>query len=689
MTNHVLFEIGVEELPARFIDEAEQQLFNKTTDWLKELRIPYDSIQTFSTPRRLAVQIQGVSETQTTVKEEARGPSEQIAKDSDGNWTKAAVGFTKGQGKTTDDIYTKEQKGSTYIFVEKHIEGKPIFQLLPTFQEIIKSIPFQQNMRWADQTLRYARPIRWLVAMYNNEIVPFEIADIKSGNLTYGHRFLGKDINLNNPLEYQEKLKENFVIVDKGERQQFILSGIRQLEDNEQFHVVKDEELLSEVCNLVEYPTVFHGEFETSFLNLPPEVLITSMKEHQRYFSVQSNNGDLLPYFISVRNGNDNEISTVIRGNEKVLHARLSDAQFFYEEDQKQSLDFHRKKLERVVFQEKLGSISDKVARVTKNTKDIAAKLNMEKETTKQSIRTAEISKFDLMTNMVHEFTELQGIMGEKYALLYGEDKIVAQAIREHYLPKQANGKLPESAPGAIVSLADKLDTIIGFISVDLTPTGSQDPYSLRRQAIGVLRILEDRQWDITFESLLAIAMQQYKLVVNDSIAEKIHSFFTLRMTYLLKQKSIEQDVIEAVLQKEIGNVSYVTEKALVLSAKRNDPDFKHIQEALVRVLNLANAAAPTDVDESLFKTPSESQLHDKYLEVRQKYGQVRKQKQAKQALSELAKLAEPIHSFLENNMVMTDHHAIKNNRLSLINHLASLINDYADLTIIQWKQHT
>lgn len=688
MSSNVLFEIGLEELPARFIDDAEKQLINKTKKWLEDLRISYAEISAFSTPRRLAVLINGIANHQLTINEEVRGPSEKIAKDHDGNWSKAAIGFTKGQGKSVEDVYIKEVKGTNYIFVEKNIEGKPTADLLPSFKDIIESIEFSQNMRWANETMRYARPIRWLVALYNEVVIPFEIAHVKTGNITNGHRFLGSQVELNNPSEYEERLRDNFVIANREERDQLIIKGIKELEEKENFTIEIDKDLLIEVRNLVEYPTVFFGSYEESFLKMPSEVLITSMKEHQRYFPVKSKNGDLLPHFVSVRNGDANDIDTVVRGNEKVLRARLADGKFFYEEDLKQTIDFNLAKLERVIFQVKLGTLADKVKRIVESTKQLAVLLNCNEDTTKKAIRSAEISKFDLPTNMVNEFTELQGVMGEKYAIHFGEDATVAQAIREHYLPNQANGVLPQTIPGALVSIADKLDTIVGFISVGLTPTGSQDPYSLRRQALGVLRILEERQWDISLEQLLRAALDQYDVADNEAIMKNILQFFTLRASFLLREKNVEQDIIDAVLQKEIGVFSYTISKATLLSNKRNEASFKSVEEALVRILNLSKDKNDLDVDQSLFETQSEQALFEKLTEIKQPYREANQQQEAKQSLSLLTQLANPIYDFFENNMVMAEDLKLRKNRLALVNNVAQLINDFADLTIIQWKQH-
>ncbi|MBP1968695.1 glycyl-tRNA synthetase beta chain [Virgibacillus natechei] len=692
MGKDVLVEIGLEELPARYIDDAERQLADKTKNWLVELRITHDSIISFSTPRRLTVLVKNVAEEQTTIVEEAKGPAKDIAKDANGDWTKAAIGFTKGQGKTVEDIYTKDLNGTTYIYVKKHIEGKQTTDLLPELRSIIESIQFGKNMRWAEQTLKYARPIRWLVALFGDSVIPFEVANVRTSNVTFGHRYLGTELSLNNPSEYQTALFKNYVVVDAGERERLILDGIKQVEQKENFQIPVDKELLDEVRNLVEYPTAFVGSYEKSFLQLPSEVLIISMKEHQRYFPVKSHDGTLLPYFVGVRNGDDYALDTVIKGNEKVLRARLADAQFFYEEDQNHSIDYYMDKLERVVFQEKLGTISDKVRRVVYLTRELAQLLNLDEKTANNAIRTAEISKFDLMSHMVNEFTELQGIIGEKYALNFGENSEVSKAIKEHYLPKQANGYLPESIAGSVVSIADKLDTIVGCISIGLIPTGSTDQYGLRRQATGILRIMQANKWNITLESLLESTKSVYQtLDIDQRNAEKVTNdladFFHLRAAYLLKEMGVEQDVVQAVLHREIGAVDYTFAKATILTNKRNDDQFKYIQEALVRVLNLASKTNQTEVNQKHFETDSEQALYEKYEALVNDYAKVKEQKDAKSTLELLGELAEPIHNFFDHNMVMAEDDQIKTNRLALVNKIAYLILDYADLTAVEWKQ--
>lgn len=684
--NNVLFEVGVEELPARFIDDAETQLKTKTINWLQDLRIDFEEVITYSTPRRLAVLIKGIAENQQTIDEEVRGPQIKIAKDADDNWTKAAIGFTKGQGKSIDDIYIKKVKNVSYIFVNNHIEGKPTAKLLPEFKDIIEAIHFAQTMRWGSGPFRFARPIRWLVGLYNEQIIPFEIADVKTSNVTRGHRFLGNETVITDPLDYEALLLKEYVVVDPTTRENMIKQQMKKLEEEAGFSIVVAESLLQEVRNLVEYPTVFYGSFEEDFLQLPKEVLITSMEEHQRYFPVMSKDGELLPYFIGVRNGDDHELANVVRGNEKVLRARLADGVFFYEEDQKNSIDFYLEKLKTVVFQKEIGTVHEKLDKVKQITQLISDKLNIDNATSKQAVRAAEICKFDLMTNMINEFPELQGIMGEYYALIKQEDPIVAEAIKEHYYPVQANGKLASSVPGSIVSVADKIDTIVGTISVGLIPTGSQDPYSLRRQAIGVLRTMEKHEWNVTVEEIIQVAENLYD-ITDKQVIDKIEEFFTSRAAYLLGKKNIEQDIIKAVLHDDIGVFHYSAAKAEVLEEKRSKESFKTTQEALVRVMNLGKKHHQLEVNESLFATESEIALYKQYKAVKTNFLALNNAHDAKGSLNELTKLTDPIHAFFENNMVMDKDEVVKNNRLALVHQISELISEYADLSLIEWKQ--
>ncbi|QGH34960.1 glycine--tRNA ligase subunit beta [Gracilibacillus salitolerans] len=693
-TTNVLFEVGLEEMPARFMNDTEKQLKSKTIDWLKDIRLAYQNLTTYITPRRFAVLIEGLDYKQADQEEEAKGPALKIAKDDDGNWTKAAIGFSKGQGKSIDDLYLKEVNGTEYVFVNKFLEGKTQEELLSDFKDIILGLNFPKNMRWADQNLRYIRPIKWLVALQDEKVIPFEIAGVHTSNKSFGHRFLGGRIEINTPSSYAQLLNDQYVIAETKKRQEMIFNGIRQLEQEKGWKIPIDGDLLTEVTHLVEYPTVFFGHFSEEFLHIPKEVLITSMKEHQRYFPVQTENNQLLPYFIGVRNGTSDHIDTVSRGNEKVLRARLQDAQFFYDEDQKQSIDNNLTQLDRMVFQESLGTIGDKVKRVTEISEIIATELDLSEQEKTQIERAARISKFDLVTNMVNEFTELQGIMGRKYATIFGEEDVVAQAIEEHYMPRNANDELPASIVGSVVSIADKIDTIVGCFAVGLIPSGSQDPYALRRQALGILQINQHNSWDLNINQLIEKVFALFDAKDISKAAEKSHvlnhleSFFKQRAAYIMKEAGIEADIIDAVLVNELSDFSLLLDKAQLLKEKRADSIFKDKQEAFVRVMNLATKAEGNKtIEPSLFEKNEENKLYQTYIDIKDHYQNAIAKKDAKAALDQLTPLVEPIHHFFDNTMVMADDEKIRDNRLALLKVIASEINKFADLTKVQWKQ--
>lgn len=650
----------------------------------KDARIHYDRVEVFATPRRLAIIIHDIHDKQADFEEEVRGPKVDIAKDADGNWSKAAIGFTRGQGLTVDDIYIKEEKDIPYVYVTKRLEAESTETILPQFKEIIEGLSFPQTMRWGTLKDRFARPIRWIVALYNSNVVSFQVANVQSDRLTQGHRFLGSEVSLAHANDYVEALKEQYVIVKDDERKQMIVDQIKQLEENHHFHVVVEDDLLEEVNYLVEYPTAFTGQFEAKYLDLPKEVLVTSMKEHQRYFPVENKEEELLAYFVSVRNGDQNHIDNVIRGNEKVLKARLADGQFFYEEDRKGSIDEFVDKLKKIVFQEDVGTVYEKMENTRKIANYIARGLQVQEDAMADVDRAASIYKFDLVTNMVNEFTELQGIIGEYYALYFGETEEVAQAIREQYYPTSANGQLPSSTVGSILSVADKLDTIVACISVGLVPTGSQDPYALRRQAIGLLRIMTNEKWDLSFKDLLTYAFDIYGVDKTD-VREMIETFMKERGLYILSQANIDKDISEAILQNRIDVMYTSINKAKLLVEKKHDESFKEKVEAFIRVLNIGKKHNLLEVDEQLFETDSEKSLYKAFQELKKKLHD--KNLSEDENLSLLETLAQPIHQFFENNMVMADDKAIKNNRLALLHNISNEIQNFADFTLVEWKK--
>lgn len=687
----VLLEIGLEEMPARYITDAMEQLGDKVTQWFAAKNISYEKVELYSTPRRLAVIITNVDEKQADIHEEAKGPSKKIALDEAGNWTKAALGFARGQGVTVDELYVKEINGVEYVFAEKHISGQDTFSILPELQDIITSIHFPKNMRWASYDLKYIRPIHWICALYGEEIIPMQILNVTSSNVTEGHRFLGKQITIPTPAQYKQLLEEQFVIVDPKVRKSSILTQLQQLEEKNNWIIPVDEDLLEEVNNLVEYPTALSGTFETSFLQIPDEVLITSMKEHQRYFPVKNEAGQLLPYFVTFRNGNDEHLENVAKGNEKVLRARLADAQFFYEEDQKSSIAESCEKLNKIVFHEELGTTGEKVKRIVMLAGKLADKLQLSHADKEKIIRAATICKFDLVTNMVNEFPELQGIMGEKYAVIFGEDPEVAKAINEHYMPRSADDSVAETKIGAIVGIADKLDTIISFFGIGLIPTGSQDPYALRRQAQGIVQTLLAHQMELSLADIIDLGLAEnagQNLLKHDKekVKEDVLAFFKLRLKNVLQEEQVRYDVIDAVLANNIGNVNEIVLKAKFIMEQLESDSFKQTVEALSRVTNIADKATSAQYDVALFQAKEEEQLHNAYVAIKDDVIQQIQSLQFAEAFRQLASLTEAINNYFEHIMVMVDDETVRDNRLGHLAAISQLIHQFARFTAIVFK---
>ena len=676
----LLLEIGLEELPARFVTASMKQLSDKVQKWLTQKAIEFGEVEAFSTPRRLAILIKDVAESQKDIEEEAKGPAKKIAVDSEGNWSKAALGFVRGQGMTAEDIYFKELKGVEYVHVNKFIKGQPTVQLLSELQDIITGMTFPKNMRWANQELRFVRPIKWLIALFGKEVVPFSIADVETGRETKGHRFLGESAVIETPDQYVTSLNEQFVMANPDKRRTVILEQIKNLEQENGWIIPVDEDLLEEVNNLVEYPTVLFGRFEEEFLELPSQVLITSMKEHQRYFPVKDQDGKLLPFFVTVRNGDDRHLDKVSKGNEKVLRARLSDAAFFYKEDQKKEIDDALKKLDSIVYHEEIGTLAEKTARVSEVTGALVDALNLQVDKD-LALRAAKIAKFDLVSHMVYEFPELQGYMGEKYALLKGETKEVAAAINEHYMPRHADDNVPPSVIGALVSVAEKIDTLASFFAIGVIPTGSQDPYALRRQASGVVQILAEKKWDITLEELITLGLKGLEakgLLKRDLVDVKtdMHTFFKARVKHLLQELHIRYDLIDAVLHNEIGYIHSLVERAKVLEAKKDEAGFKESLEALSRVMNIAvKCEDKVMVNPATFENEQEKAMYEKFGTVASQYA---KTTDEMEHFEQLISLQSEIEAYFEHTMVMADDESVRNNRLSLMKEISNLVSDFA-----------
>lgn len=691
MAKDLLVEIGMEEIPARFVRDAGEQLKEKLIKWLSEANLSHEGANLFATPRRIAVVIEGLQEKQEDSVVEMKGPSRKIAEDGEGGWTKAAIGFAKSQKVDLEDLFYKEIKGIEYIHARKENKGLRTEEVLPqVLKEIILSMSFPKNMRWGSGELRFVRPIRWIVALFGSQVVPFEVENVTSGRITRGHRFLGSETTIEEASTYVANLQEQYVIVDPDVRRKLVLDGIERLANQHQWHVPIDEELLEEVVFLVEYPTVLYGSFAHEFLEIPQEVLITSMREHQRYFPVMDMQGQLLPYFITVRNGNEDGLDQVARGNEKVLRARLSDARFFYHEDQKLKINTALEKLEKVVFHEELGTIGDKVRRIRSNAEAISKNIGVDKEMMQNIDRAAEICKFDLVSQMVYEFPELQGVMGEDYARRAGENDCVARAIFEHYQPRSASDTVPASSVGAVVSISDKMDTIAGCFSIGIVPTGSQDPYALRRQAAGVIQILLEHKLSLTLDQLIVTALNIVKQSIGlkrkeEEIIKDMTDFFQLRVKHMLGEFA-RYDVVDAVIASGIFDVQAAVRKAQALQAVVEQPEqWKPLFESINRVHNLAVKAEQTTLQVDLLHENAEKALAEEWRKVQADFTELLKQRREAEALHVLHALRDPITNFFEEVMVMAEDPTIRNNRLALLASMSEQFNLYADFRKIVW----
>jgi glycyl-tRNA synthetase beta chain len=685
MAKDLLFEIGLEEVPARFVRNAVEQLNDKMTKWLKDARIEHSFSKAYATPRRITVLVESVEEKQEDIKEEVKGPSKKIALDTEGEWSKAALGFARSQGVDPSELFFQELGGVEYVYAVKHMTGVETESLLSeALMNLITSMTFPKNMRWGSYDLKFVRPIRWIVALFGDQIIPLEITNVKAGRISRGHRFLGnQELEIPSPNKYVELLRKEFVYVDLDERKHLITQQIEELAVKQEWNVSIKEDLLEEVLFLVEFPTVLFGSFDPDFLQIPQEVLITSMREHQRYFPVLDKQGHLLPHFITVRNGNSVSLEQVAKGNEKVLRARLSDARFFYQEDHKLSIDDAIARLDKIVFHEELGTVGDKVRRIRSISEKLVNLLQLESKTAHHILRTAEICKFDLVTQMVYEFPELQGVMGEDYALKANEEAEVARAIFEHYQPRYSGDDSPASIIGAVVSMADKIDTIVGCFSIGIIPTGSQDPYALRRQAAGIVQILQDHQCSCVLSDLFNTAMSVYKqddLLKREEndIRKDLFDFFALRVKNILSDQ-VRYDVVDAVMSSGFDHISSVIKRGQALMDSLEKEDMKSIIESFNRVSNLASKADSSEVDPSLFTEQVEHELFDAWSKMKVKYIQELNEEQEKQALETISNLMQPINSYFDQVMVMVDDQKIKQNRLGLLSLISKQIQKYAD----------
>lgn len=694
MSHTFLMEIGLEEIPAHVVTPSAAQLVEKAEKFLKEQRMDFDEVQTYSTPRRLTVKVTGLADKQPDIQEEAKGPAKKIAYDKDGNWSKAAQGFARGQGVSVDDIFFKELKGTEYVYVKKFIEGKAAADVMQGMRDVAMDLKFPTMMRWGTNDFQYVRPIRWIVAMLDDQVIPFKILNIESGNVSQGHRFLGKPVELKSADDYVEALRSEKVIVDAVERKSMIRDQINDLAQKNNWKIVIDEDLLEEVNNLVEYPTVFAGSFDEKYLSVPDQVLITSMKDHQRFFYVTDQNGKLLPNFVSVRNGNTEYLENVVQGNEKVLTARLEDAKFFYEEDQKQSIADYVERLKKVMFHDKIGTIYEKMARVRLLAAQIGKFVGLNDQELADLDRAAQIYKFDLVTGMVGEFAELQGVMGEIYARLQGENDNVAAAIREEYMPTSAEGELPVTKVGAVLSIADKIDSIQAFFAAGMIPSGSNDPYALRRQALGIVRIALARNWKLSVPMMLKFvenAMNErpdlYKNIMPGDEQKDMQQFIIDRLTQIMNgDKQLRHDVLDTVVANPENAFVDIEEAAKILGKHLEDDDFKETIEALTRVGRMAKKAPNFEDDAVLKAELFENESEKKLAEAVKKVATAFEQADLEEKFNQLASLKDPITDYFDSTMIMAKDEDVKQNRLLQLKQIADLTKDFGELDNLNVK---
>ncbi len=689
----VLLEIGLEEIPARFLVPALKNIELKIEKELKEKRLNYAEIKTYGTPRRLVLHILDLEEKQEDITVQNTGPAKSVAYDPSGQPTKAAIGFVKSQGIDIKELEIIKTPKGEYIAVTKHEKGQLTAQLLPEMlKELILNISFPKSMRWGDKKLRFVRPIRWILAMQDNELIEFQIEDIASELKSCGHRFFGeKEFKVKSIDDYFNKLKRNYVVVDMEKRKEDILTEIKSKTSKVGETVLIEDGLLNEVANLIEYPYPITGTFNAEFLEVPQEVLIITMQTHQRYFPVLDEDGKLMPKFIVIRNGIEYS-EEVKKGNEKVLGARLSDARFFYYEDLKKNIEFFNNGLKKVVFQNKLGTVYEKVTRNVKIAAKLCNALKLTDEKKEDVLRTVEISKFDLMTNMISEkeYTKLQGFMGMKYAIKFGEKENVAQGIYEHYLPRYQGDKLPQSYEGIVAAISDKLDTIVGCFTVGLIPKGSQDPYALRRAALGIVNIILKFKLDISLFKAIDHSLDLYKeagILQGDKseVAKNIRVFFKDRIINVLSKIKARKDIVEAVVTADYESILEVDKKIEILEKLIEQKEFTDIVLLIKRVRNISKNFEESNVSTKvdLLEEKEEKDLY-KYYETLKENTKINLAKREYASFfDDVLQGKEIINKFFDNIMVMDKNPKIKQNRLSLLKSLDTIFNNVAIITMI------
>ena len=683
MAKDLLFEIGAEEIPAGFMPNILGQLKTLAETKLNDAHLPFESIATYGTPRRLALILKGLGDTSAEISERHKGPSASIAYDAEGNATKAAIGFARGKGLDVADLVVEDG----YIYAETKTAGVPakdiVTDMLP---QLITGLNFPKSMHWGNLDAKFVRPVRWLVALLDEEVIPVEFATVKSGNVTRGHRFLGADeITIKNAASYVDTLKENFVMVDQDARRELISKQLHDIAASKNASIVWDDDLLEEINYLVEWPTALCGGFEESYLALPDAAIITPMKDHQRYFPLVDQDGKLLPMFLTVRNGSDHSIEVVQAGNERVLRARLDDAKFFFNEDRKKPLIDRQDGLTKIVFQEGLGNLADKTERLLTLGRVFSEECELHEDARVVLERATELAKTDLTTGMVTEFTELQGVMGKEYALLDGESPEVAEAIFEQYLPRFAGDVLPQTEAGKVLSIIDKVDNIVATFSRGLIPTGSQDPYALRRQTIGILNILLGSEWNISLRPIIVESMNLLNVPADkqDELLGQVEEFITLRLKNIFLDREVPHHVIDLLLSNNELSVADAEGLVKALLANRIDENVELVQ-AFTRMYNLVKDVTYTGVDKSLLKEDAERALYEMATKASEASIDAWDKNDYDAVVAVPATLVPGINKFFEDVMVMDKDEAIKANRLQLVRLAYSVMAIIGDISALK-----
>jgi glycyl-tRNA synthetase beta chain len=687
MSKDLLLEIGVEEMPARYIETALVQMEEGLKRLLTENRIAHGQVATYSTPRRLTVVAMGVAESGEDVTSEVTGPPAKVAFDAEGKPTRAALGFAKVQGVDVKELAVKNTPKGDYLVANKREKGKPTAEVLPgILADLINSLSFPRSMRWGSVKMRFARPIRWLLVLFGDSVVQLEIAGVRSGDFTYGHRFLHPaKITINRPSEYLQALERAFVIADHRRRKEMIKNQVTKKAQEGGCVAMIEEDLLDEVTNLVEYPTPISGRFDESFLEVPSEVIITSMSKNQRYFPVLGRDGALRPLFIAISNMKDN-LDEITKGNENVIRARLSDARFFFSEDKKTSLADLVLKLKGILFQEDLGTVYDKAQRLVKLSQFIAERTYP--GVVDKAKRASLLCKADLASQMVFEFPELQGVMGREYAVSSGEDEEVAIGIYEHYLPKSADSELPRTRVGIIVSLADKLDTVVGCLGVGLIPTGSADPYALRRQASGIVRMVVSSGLRLSLSDMMdgALGLLGDKLKrPPDDVKKDVLEFTRDRIEPILRGEGFRYDEVDSVLSAGYDDLSDLWKRARAVSAlRKSEGDFDHIITAFKRVFNILKGIEVQPlVDERVLVEREEKELYARFVQVREKAEPLIRSQKYEEALTVMTELRKPVDDIFDEVMIMDKDERLRKNRLGLMRSVADLFLKVVDFSKI------